>query len=107
MKIFKTIQKKVDIEGKKIELISKENYDSFSEEILSLGKIDSKSNPINGLSVMFDLEGFTNFCKQIDPQLAVPEFLSEFLKWIFDQIKEELIEKTYDEGYSTWADLPF
>ena len=57
--------------------------------------------------MIFDLEGFTHFCKQIDPQLAVPEYLSHFLKWMFDQIKEELIDETREEGYATWSDLPF
>jgi hypothetical protein len=43
----------------------------------------------------------------MDPQLSVPEYLSEFLNWIFDQVKVELIYKNHDEGYETWADLPF
>ena len=32
--------------------------------------------------------------------------MSEFLKWIFEEIKKELIADTYDEGYTTFADLP-
>ena len=88
-------------------IVIKESYEKFTEDLLGLGKIETKSSQLNALSVIFDLEGFTNFCKQIDPQLAVPEYLSEFLRWIFVEIKKELIEKTYDEGYSTWSDLPF
>lgn len=90
-----------------VKIIKKSTFDNFNEDILGLGNIESKSQQINALSVIFDLEGFTNFCKQIDPHLAVPEYLSEFLKWIFEKIRKELISKTYPEGYKTWADLPF
>jgi hypothetical protein len=89
-----------------INIISKAKFDSFNEDILGLGKIETKSTQINALSVLFDLEGFTIFCKQIDPQLAVPEYLSDFLKWLFEQIRKELIETTYSDGYSTYSELP-
>ena len=107
MSTFKTITKKVKQGDKQIDIITKKNFDSFNESILGLGAIEKESKPIQALSVMFDLEGFTKFCKQIDPQLAVPEFLSKFLKWMFNQIKKELIEETVDEGYIAYADLPF
>jgi hypothetical protein len=99
--------KKITIEGKTITVVKKDIFDSFNEDILGLGKIETKSTQVNALSVMFDLEGFTNFCKQIDPHLAVPEYLGEFLKWIFDEIKNQLTDKIYDDGYKTWSDLPF
>jgi hypothetical protein len=90
-----------------LRLIKKASFDKFNEDILGLGKIKTKSTQIHALSVIFDLEVFTNFCKQIDPHLAVPEYLSKFLKWIFKEIKSELIEKEHEEGYKTWSDLPF
>jgi hypothetical protein len=92
---------------KKIRLIKKDKFDSFDESVLGLGDITEKANQIDALSVIFDLEGFTNFCKQIDPQLAVPEYLSQFLSWLFSQIRQELINQTYSEGYNTYSDLPF
>lgn len=92
---------------KPIRIIKKEKFDSFNEDILGLGEIDTKSSQVNALSVIFDLEGFTNFCKQIDPQLAVPEYLSEFLKWLYDQVREELIIESYSEGYTLYTELPF
>lgn len=107
MTTFKTENFTTKIDGKEISIIKKENFDSFSEDILGLGKIEVESHQVNALSVIFDLEGFTNFCKQIDPQLAVPEYLSLFLKWIFNEIKIELTVKKHPEGYETWADLPF
>jgi hypothetical protein len=94
-------------EGKNVKIIKKEVFDSFNQDILGLGKIETKSTQVSALSVIFDLEGFTIFCKQIDPHLAVPEYLSEFLKWIFEKVRNELVMKSYENGYSTWADLPF
>lgn len=92
---------------KSISVIKKDIYESFNPDILGLGKIETKSKQINALSAIFDLEGFTTFCKQIDPSLAVPEYLNDFLKWIFEEIRKELIAKTFDEGYTIWANLPF
>lgn len=92
---------------KKIRVLKKSKFEEFNVDILGLGNIESKSRQINALSVLFDLEGFTNFCKQIDPQLAVPEYLSEFLNWMFDEIKKELQVKVHEEGYQIYCDLPF
>lgn len=107
MATFKTTYEVIKKDNNTINIVKKNDFESFNEKILGLGEIENKSKQINALSVIFDLEGFTNFCKQIDPQLAVPEYLSEFLKWIFSQIKQELTEKVHKEGYETWADLPF
>jgi len=90
----------------KVSIIKKDKYESFNTNILQLGKIDKKSEQINALSVLFDLEGFTNFCKQIDPHLAVPEYLSEFLDWLFEQVRKELANEIYTEGYYTYSELP-
>src|SRR5258708_6125722 len=94
-------------ENVEVEITRKAKFDSFNENILGLGKLESKSKQINALSVFFDLEGFTNFCKQIDPQLAVPEYLSEFLHWIFNEVRNALINKSFKDGYTLWSDLPF
>lgn len=93
--------------GKLVTVVKKNAVDSFNEDILGLGKIETKSIQKSALSVIFDLEGFTNFCKQIDPQLEVPEYLSEFLSWIFSQIRKEVISKTYADGYGLYSSLPF
>jgi class 3 adenylate cyclase len=97
----------IQADDKSVRIAKKDSFDKFNEDILGLGKIETESKQVNALSVIFDLEGFTNFCKQIDPQLAVPEYLNEFLKWLFAEVKEVLIQKHYPEGYKTWADLPF
>ena len=99
---YLTIQK----DKKPIKILKKKKLETFNEDILGLGEIGIKSRPINALSVLFDLEGFTNFCNQIDPQLALPEFLSEFLKWLFGQIKKNVVHKTHPEGYEMYTELP-
>ena len=88
-------------------IIKKAAFEAFDESILGLGNIQTKSKQVHALSVLFDLEGFTNFCKQIDPHLTISDYLSEFLKWLFIEIKEVLTNEKYDEGYTTWSDLPF
>jgi len=78
---------------------------NFNVQLLNLGDIKTPSKPIDVLAVMFDLEGFTNFARQVDPQLTVPNFLSDFLEWLFVAIKKQLI---IDEDQGTlWAELPF
>lgn len=97
---------KITKDSKTFTLLKKGKFDNFNENILGLGKIETKSTQINALSVLFDLEGFTNFCKQIDPQLAVPEYLSDFLKWLFGEIRRQSVNKSYPEGYYMYTDLP-
>jgi hypothetical protein len=33
--------------------------------------------------------------------------LGEFLKWLFNQVRDELVDNKYPEGYKTYSDLPF
>jgi hypothetical protein len=78
---------------------------AFNSELMDLGNLKLPSRAIEVLSVTFDLEGFTNFTKQIDPQLAIPNFISEFFWWLFNRIKDELTIKDGDN--ILWAELPF
>jgi hypothetical protein len=59
------------------------------------------------LAAIFDLEGFTHFCSQRDPQLAVPKFLDFFLKWLFKKLKETYLEEELPEGYKIYLEPPF
>ena len=98
---------RVKKEDETITVVKKEYFNKFNEDILGLGNIESKSKQVDAISVYFDLEGFTNFCNHRDPKLKVPEFLSAFLKWLFQQIRLETIEKEYEEGFKTYSNLPF
>jgi class 3 adenylate cyclase len=95
------------IDGHQGKLLSKSAYDAFGLSLLGLGDITKPSKPVDAIAAVFDLEGFTNFCKQIEPHLSVPLFLSEFLSWLLDDIKKEMTKRTYKEGAHLWCPLPF
>lgn len=87
--------------------LTPKQFMKFNEALLGLGDIKKEAYVSNALAAVFDLEGFTDFCSQIDPQLVIPEFLSDFLSWLFESIGERFIEKRTDEIVRIWASLPF
>ena len=98
---------KVDDEEKQIWLLDNKKFDSFNPDVLGLGDISLRSTQVEAIAGVFDLSGFTTFCSQIDPHLAVPEYLSRFLDWLFEEIKKEFVAESYKEGKKLWAELPF
>lgn len=90
-----------------VAIIKKEALDSFNYSVLGLGNISLKSTPVNALAAVFDLEGFTKFCNQNDPQLAAPKFLDLFLQWLFEKIKQTCIKEELPEGYKIYLEPPF
>jgi hypothetical protein len=101
----------VTLEGgqKQIKLLTLtgEQFGSFNPDVLGLGDISSRSTQVEALAAIFDLSGFTNFCSQVDPHLAVPEYLSRFLDWLFKEIKQGLLKEDNGEEKVLWASLPF
>ncbi len=101
----------VEVEGgqKRIKLLSltSEQFDRFNPDVLGLGDISSPSTQVEALAAIFDLSGFTNFCSQVDPHLAVPEYLSRFLDWLFGEIKKGSVRESHEEEKILWASLPF
>ena len=87
--------------------LTNEQFDAFSPQVLGLGDINSRSEQINAIAAVFDLAGFTNFCGQVDPHLAVPEYLSRFLDWLFSETKNGLVNEADAEETMLWAGLPF
>lgn len=96
-----------EIEGKRRALLRKSAYNRFDVNLLGLGDVSKEAKAIDSIAAVFDLEGFTNFCKQIEPHLSVPLFLSEFLTWIFERLKAETLQKEYPEGVLLYSDLPY
>jgi class 3 adenylate cyclase len=94
-------------EGEHVGIIKKEVLDRFDPSVLGLGDISLKSTPVDAVAAIFDLQGFTRFCSQSDPQLIVPKFLDFFLKWLFDKLRETEIEKELAEGYKIYSRPPF
>ncbi len=91
MATFKTSYDSILINNQPTSIVKRDLYDRFNENILGLGEIENKSHPMNAICAIFDLEGFT----------------SDFLKWIFDQIKKELTDTKHEEGYQVYAAFPF
>jgi class 3 adenylate cyclase len=101
------VQVEADGKKEKIWLITNEKLNNFNPKVLGLGDISLPSAQVEAIAAVFDLSEFTKFCSQIDPHLAVPEFLHEFLEWLFEMIKIEFVKESYPPGKTTWADLPF
>jgi hypothetical protein len=96
-----------EIEGKQKRLLSADACAAFSTTLLGLGDLTEPASSTDSIAAVFDLEGFTNFCKQIEPHLSVPLFLSQFLTWLMNKIKSEMIKKEHKEGTELWSPLPF
>lgn len=93
--------------GKKIDAVKKGAFDKFNPEALGLGDIRKESVAKAAIAALFDLQGFTIFCKQIEPHLSVPIYLSGFLDWMFGAIRNETVQKDHGSGVVLWHDLPF
>jgi len=87
--------------------LSEEECSRFSVSMLALGEVSKESKVTNALAVIFDLEGFTAFCNQLDPHLVVPEYLSEFLPWLFDDIVQQFSKEKREGKVLIWGALPF
>ena len=101
--------KTVVVKGKeeRIALLDNEKFAKFNPQLLGLGNIGLPSTQIEAIAAVFDLSGFTSFCSQVDPHLAVPEYLNRFLSWLFDEIKKEHLAESHKEGKELYCDLPF
>lgn len=88
-------------------IIDNAQFEGFNPSILGLGDISQPSREIEAIAAVFDLAGFTRFCNQVDPHLAVPKFLSRFMDWLFSLVRVSLTEATYGDRKALWAELPF
>lgn len=97
----------IKTENGTVQVLKTKKFDEFNESILNLGDIKANPEKIDALCAIFDLEGFTDFCNQRDPELSVSLFLSEFLSWILTELKEHQVSEKFPEGAQLFADLPF
>jgi len=93
--------------GYEYECLSKEEFAKFNSNVLELGRISQVGYYLEGLAAIFDLQGFTDFCNQIDPHLVVPEYLSSFLDWIFKELSNEFVHEKRGGKVMLWGRLPF
>lgn len=88
-------------------IVDNARFEGFNPSILGLGNIALPSREIDAIAAVFDLAGFTRFCNQVDPHLAVPAFLSQFLDWLFNEVRIGLTATNYGDRKALWAELPF
>ncbi len=106
LKYTKNKETKGDIEYT-YNTITNEEFEQFNVGLLDLGTITQKSYVKNALVAVIDLEGFTDFCNQIDNHLVIPEFLSEFLTWLFKVMKDKFLKQKTKSNVHLWGSLPF
>ena len=107
---LRTQVKTITVRGgkqKRVRVLENERFDRFNPHLLGLGNISLPSNEVEAIAAVFDLSGFTNFCNQVDPHLEVPKYLSRFLDWLFNEIKQSFVQRKYKEGKILWTELPF
>lgn len=94
-------------EGFSLNSLSLKDYAKFNPEVLGLGDISKDGKYINALSAFLDLQGFTDFCNQVDSHLVIPEFLTEYLNWLFNSLAELSKEGDYEDHVKIWGSMPF
>ena len=107
MGILKLKYTQKDYEGYLEHFITQGQFHKFNSSVLELGDISKEGEYFEALAAFFDLEGFTSFCNQIDPHLVVPEYLSEFLNWLFTSISKETTMGKERNEIVLWCPLPF
>jgi class 3 adenylate cyclase len=88
-------------------VIANGRLNQFNPSVLNLGDINVPSREVEAVAAVFDLAGFTRFCNQVDPHLAVPRYLGSFLDWLFGEIRERLTAESDGVHQKLWAELPF
>lgn len=90
-------------------MISTSDYEKFNASLLDVGNIGSYSQQKDVIAAIFDLEGFTDFCSGVDPQLFVPSFLKDFIDWLYDMVKSSIVNNNRDNTTTThlYSELPF
>jgi class 3 adenylate cyclase len=105
MTIFEPTYRYVIHPEKGIQVKIDEDLNHFSVDLLNIGDLKAPSKTIEVLSVSFDLEGFTIFTRQVDPHLTLPNFISDFFNWLFNNIQYAI--KDHEQENTLWAELPF
>ncbi len=87
--------------------LNREEFALFNPGVLGLGDIARDGKYVQALAAFFDLEGFTDFCGQVDSHLVIPEFLTRYLTWLFRALADEFREGEDGDTVRLWGCLPF
>jgi hypothetical protein len=94
-------------DGNLYDRLPQDEFNKFNPSILNLGDISKDGQYFEALAAIFDLEAFTSFSNQIDPHLVIPEYLNEFLNWLFQSISTEIAYKVDGQQALLWCPFPF
>jgi len=95
------------VDGKRGLLLRKRLFDRFNVRILGLGDLTREATPVDAICGVFDLEGFTHFSSQVDPHLALPEFMDSFLNWLFAKVRDLALAVQKGDDVMLGVQLPF
>ena len=87
--------------------LPEQEFSKFNAGILGLGDISREGRHSDVLAALFDLEGFTAFCNQMDPQLIVPEYLDQLLNWLFFRLSNVFVKERSNGRVILWGKFPF
>jgi len=87
--------------------LSRSEFQRFNAGILGLGDMAREGKHFESLAAFFDLEGFTSFCNQIDPQLVIPEYLDQLLHWLFFRLTGAFVKEEHKDQVILWGKFPF
>ena len=87
--------------------IPQAEFAAFNPAMLGLGDLHQRGTQVQALAVFLDLEGFTDFCNQMEAHLVIPEFLSRYFHWLFQVLAEQFREGDSDGQVRIWGSLPF
>jgi len=87
--------------------LSKEEFNSFNPLRLGIGDVAHHGKHVQALAVFYDLEGFTSFCNQRDSHLIIPNFLDQFVNWLFRSLADEIREGEVEDHVTLCAPFPF
>jgi hypothetical protein len=86
--------------------LTRQELEQFKTGYFQVGPSGLSTATVDCLAAIFDLEGFTTFCSQNDPQLIVPSFLERFNAWFFGALAKLSVEKTSKINVRLWCPLP-
>lgn len=89
--------------------VPRSEFDGFNHGLLRLGDISatpSGKHKLDAIAAIFDLQGFTSFFDVRDPQTTVPDFIDQFLSWLFRELKEQFTKELCRDKVLLWGYLP-
>jgi class 3 adenylate cyclase len=92
--------------GFALNTLSKSDFAKFGPPLLGLGDISKEGKYLQALVAFFDLQGFTDFCNQVDSHLVIPEFMTRYIDWIFKSLAYKFKEGEETDKIRIWGSLP-